>query len=94
MRFFRLRTSLWRTPSVLARERTFFRLQFPSSSTTPLIGPAGWKQCCERMSEMSKRAEGRSPRKGQVQAVVGLLDGQEHRSFVNVSGGVRVSAEG
>lgn len=40
------------------------------------------------------KAEGRSPRKGQVQAIVVLLDGQEHRSFVNVGGGVRVGAKG
>ena len=42
----------------------------------------------------ASKAEGRSPRKGQVQAIVVLLDGQEYRSFVNVSRGVRVGAEG
>ena len=42
----------------------------------------------------ASKAEGRSPRKGQVQAIVFLLDGQEYRSFVNVGGGVRAGAEG
>ena len=34
-----------------------------------------------------KKADRRSPKKGEVQAVVGLLDGQEHRFYVNVSRG-------